>query len=165
MTDRDLPAAVYAAAGASDLAYQRLRRLPGATTRALDAARRSASELREQGTPTPTRLDGDRLATGAARLRESTRRGGEMVVARAAEFQERAVSGYRHLVQHGEHVVASRTGGTQASAPTAVTGTGVRGGVDVPNDADLPGDADLSGGTGRSGDTGSESSTGRTPGA
>jgi hypothetical protein len=110
MTKRELPRAVYAAAGAGDLAYRRLRRLPEATTRTLHAASGAAAELRERAEAGPYRLDRQRLSGELTRLREQARRGGAVLAARAAAAQERAAAGYHHLVVHGEHVMAARTG-------------------------------------------------------
>jgi hypothetical protein len=114
MSTRELPRAIYAAAGAGDLAYRRLRRLPEATTRTL----RAAAELRERAAARPYRLDRRRLSADLARLREQARRGGAVLAARAAAAQERAVAGYHHLVVHGEQVMASRTGGNGAGGPS-----------------------------------------------
>ena len=60
----ELPDAVYAAAGASDLAYKRLRHLPEATARTLRTAGQTAGALRDflrsldtQNRPGPGTLD------------------------------------------------------------------------------------------------------------
>src|SRR5690606_5105451 len=105
MSKRDLPAAVYAAAGAGDLALRRLRRLnrsAGRTVRAAAGAatdlrgratdlrermtdlrerasdlRGRASGLRERATALRSyRIDRARVDAELARLRESARRGG-----------------------------------------------------------------------------------------
>ena len=102
MSKRDLPTPIYAAAGAGDLAYQRLRKLPDAAARTLRSAGRTASDLRR------------RIAEGQAldltRVRESAQRNAAAAAARASAAQRRAVAGYRRLVAHGEHVLAERSG-------------------------------------------------------
>jgi heparin binding hemagglutinin HbhA len=113
-TKRDMPAAFYAAAGAGDLAYQGLRRLPEAATRTLRGARATAATLRERAASGELRINRDRIAADLATLRESAQRGATAFVATAAAAQERAVTSYRNLVAHGEHVV-----GTRAAEPAA----------------------------------------------
>lgn len=118
---RELPRAVYAAAGAGDLAYRRLRRLPEATTRTLRAASGAAAGLRERATAGPYRLDRERLSADLTRLRERARRGGAVLAARAAAAQDKATTGYEQLVRHGERVVAARTGDHGGDTPAGVT--------------------------------------------
>jgi hypothetical protein len=108
MTKRDLPAAFYAAAGASELAYQRLRQLPDATERAWRTASETATILRERVAAGETGLPRERIAAEVARLRESAQRGAHTVMSSAATAQHKAVTGYRNLVAHGEKVVAAR---------------------------------------------------------
>jgi heparin binding hemagglutinin HbhA len=103
----DIPAPIYAAAGAGELAYEKLRQLPELAARTA----RSASELRQ------------RLATENrdfkaewTRVRDSAQRGTAVVVAKAATAQERAVAGYRNLVARGERVVNGRLGVTTGHA-------------------------------------------------
>ncbi|HLV59165.1 MAG TPA: hypothetical protein VKY81_09905 [Natronosporangium sp.] len=146
MSKRDLPAAVYAAAGAGDLALRRLRRLnrsAGRTVRAAAGAatdlrgratdlrermtdlrerasdlRGRASGLRERATALRSyRIDRARVDAELARLRESARRGGTMLVTGAAAAQERAVDGYRRLVAHGRRVMSGT--GTVSDEPVA----------------------------------------------
>ncbi|HLU32976.1 MAG TPA: hypothetical protein VKZ74_02990 [Natronosporangium sp.] len=110
----ELPAAVYAAAGAGDLAYQRLRKLPEATARTLRTAGQTAGALRE-------RLVSRELTAELSQMRVNARRRAEALAARAAKAQERAVAGYRNLVAHGEQVVNQRFGATTGHAePTKV---------------------------------------------
>jgi hypothetical protein len=101
MNRTDLPAPFYAAAGAGALAYRKLRRLPDVAARSVRTAGRTVDGLRQR-----IALRERDLAT----LRESAQRGRTMVAARAAEVQERAATGYRRLVAHGEQVMAERTG-------------------------------------------------------
>jgi hypothetical protein len=98
MNRTDIPAPFYAAAGAGEMAYQKLRKLPG-------AAARTAGGLRERFAAP----DRD-LTVELARVRESAQRGTAAFKARAASVQDRAVAGYRRLVAHGERVMADRNG-------------------------------------------------------
>jgi heparin binding hemagglutinin HbhA len=107
---RELPAPFYAVAGAGDLAYQRLRKLPEAAERSLRVANVTAATMRKRIASGESRLNRDRIAADLARLRESAQRGAHAFVAGAAVAQERAVTGYRHLVAHGEQVIAARNG-------------------------------------------------------
>ncbi len=100
MSKRELPAAVYAAAGAGDLAYQRLRKLPDAAARTLRSAGRTASDLRRRVAVSPG-LD-------LSRVRESAQRNAAAAAAKAASAQKKAIAGYRRLVAHGERVLAER---------------------------------------------------------
>jgi len=84
-TTRKYPAPLYAAAGAGDLAYQKLRTLPA-----------KVAELRDRtGAP---ELDVDRL-------RAVARRNAAAFVAGAQAAQEKAVALYTDLVARGEQVV------------------------------------------------------------
>lgn len=108
---RELPDAVYAAAGAGEVALEKLRRLPEAAARTWHTASQNAEGLRERF------RGGDRdLAGGLAAVRESARSGAVTLVAQAATAQERAASGYRNLVARGERVVNERFGLTTGQA-------------------------------------------------
>ncbi|WP_018218120.1 hypothetical protein [Salinispora vitiensis] len=115
-----IPAPLYAAAGAGDLAYQQLRKLPAAVSElrdrvAADLSTVDGAELRQKATETL------RTATAAAenlrrraasdldldRLRETATRNAAVVVASAQAAQERAVATYGALVGHGERVVGA----------------------------------------------------------
>lgn len=115
-----IPAPLYAAAGAGDLAYQQLRKLPAAVSElrnrvAADLSTVDGAELRQKATETL------RTATAAAenlrrraasdldlsRLRETATRNAAVVVASAQAAQERAVTTYGALVGHGERVVGA----------------------------------------------------------
>lgn len=117
---REIPAALYAAAGAGDLAYQRLRKLPEVANRTLRAAGETAATWRQRVTTGQSRLNRDRLNADLATLRESAQRGATAVVTRAAVAQERAVTGYRNLVAHGEHVVAARAEAARMVEPAEI---------------------------------------------
>lgn len=101
MNRTDIPAPLYAAAGAGELAYERLRRLP-------ETAARTAETLRERF-----------AARDFSEVRESAQRSTAVVVARAAAAQERAAAGYRNLIARGERVVAERAGVTTGHAEPA----------------------------------------------
>lgn len=131
-----IPAPLYAVAGAGDIAYQQLRRLPAAVTRLGDEAARTelrdkaaatTAELREKAVATTAELRQQAALTlrnanfGAAnlrhraaggeldldRLREATIRNAAVVVAGAQAVQERALTVYGELVARGERVVGS----------------------------------------------------------
>ncbi|QSB14508.1 hypothetical protein JQS43_24005 [Natronosporangium hydrolyticum] len=98
----ELPKPVYAAAGAGDLAYQQLRKLPEVAARTIRTASETADELRQ------------RLAaqeeTVSIRVRASAERGRSRMRETALAAQQRAVASYHNLVAHGERVVADRAG-------------------------------------------------------
>ncbi|GIG85435.1 hypothetical protein [Plantactinospora endophytica] len=120
-----IPAPLYAVAGAGELAYQQLRRLPAVVSGLGDEATRT--ELREKAVATTAELRDKAALTlrnansGAAnlrhraangeldldRLREATIRNAAVVVAGAQAAQERAVAVYGDLVARGERVVGS----------------------------------------------------------
>ncbi|AVT36505.1 hypothetical protein [Plantactinospora sp. BB1] len=120
-----IPAPLYAVAGAGELAYQQLRRLPAVVSGLGDEATRS--ELREKAVTTTTELREKAVLTlrnansGAANLRhratnreldldglrEATIRNAAVVVAGAQAAQERAIAVYGDLVARGERVVGS----------------------------------------------------------
>jgi heparin binding hemagglutinin HbhA len=107
MTDQTktkLPAPLYAAAGAGDLAYQQLRKLPAVVT---ELSERAAASLRTYN---------EQAGVKAAQLREKAGstdfdalRGNAASVATsiAQLAQERAVTAYTQLVARGERVVGT----------------------------------------------------------
>lgn len=97
MTRTEFPAPLYAAAGAGEIAYQKLRRLP-------EVAARTAGGLRQRLTVP----DGDVSLVDLRRVRESAQRATATLAARASTYQDRATAGYRRLVARGERVVADR---------------------------------------------------------
>lgn len=120
MTEQDkstrIPGPLYAAAGAGDLAYQRLRKLPAvvnelsgkAAAGSVDLRARAVATLRAANT-TATSLR-DRASTtdfDAERVRAVARRNAAALVAGAQAAQERAVAFYGQLVAHGERVVGT----------------------------------------------------------
>jgi hypothetical protein len=147
-----IPAPLYAAAGAGELAYEQLRKLPAVVTDLSGKASISGSELREKAVATTTQLRGRAVATlrnanstaaalrGKAnggeldvdRLRAAALRNAAVVVANAQAAQERAAAAYGALVARGERIVG--TGVVQAAdtvnadmeateAPAEVTAT------------------------------------------
>jgi hypothetical protein len=94
-TTRKYPAAVYAAAGAGDIAYRTLRTIPA-----------KVAELRRTNAPD---LDVDRLR-GVARRNAAAFRAG------AQAAQEKAVELYTELVARGEQVVQGSARGAASKA-------------------------------------------------
>jgi hypothetical protein len=95
-----IPAPLYAAAGAGELAYRQLRRLPARVT-----------ELR--GRVDTTELDVDRLRQVARRNAEAFVSG---AVSGAQAAQERAAAIYTDLVTRGEQVVRGGAGTAKSAA-------------------------------------------------
>ncbi|GAA2696902.1 MULTISPECIES: hypothetical protein [Actinoplanes] len=99
-TKTKIPTPLYAAAGAGDLAYQQLRKLPAVLTELSDRAVASlrtanvqATELQKKAATT----DFDALRTNATTVASTF----------AQVAQERAVAAYTALVARGEKVVGS----------------------------------------------------------
>jgi heparin binding hemagglutinin HbhA len=115
---RKIPAPLYAAAGAGDFAYQRLRKLP-----------EQVAQLRERVTEIAPAVSGAmaeaNLRADLDRLRDVARRNAATLVAGAQQASERAAAVYSGLVVRGERVVRNvRT--TEAAievAPAAGTVT------------------------------------------
>jgi hypothetical protein len=103
-TKTRFPAPLYAAAGAGDLAYQQLRKLPAVVTELGDRAVASLRTANDTATTTATSLKTTATATDFDKLRE-TATTGALAFAQAA--QERALSVYTSLVAHGERVVGT----------------------------------------------------------
>lgn len=102
-TTRKIPTPLYAAAGAGDLAYQQLRKLPEqvAQLRAL------VEELRPAGPEANLRSDLNRLR-GVARRNAASFISSAQAGAQVA--QDRAVALYTDLVARGEKVVSTARG-------------------------------------------------------
>jgi hypothetical protein len=103
-TNTRFPAPLYAAAGAGDLAYEQLRKLPAVVS---DLSERAAASLRTYN---------DQAGSKAAQLRDKASttdfdalRGNAASVATsiAQLAQDRAVTAYTALVARGERVVGS----------------------------------------------------------
>jgi hypothetical protein len=107
MTDQTktrFPAPFYAAAGAGDLAYQQLRKLPAVINELSDRATESLRTANEAANNRATLLRDRANATDLDQLR-STAASGAVAFAHAA--QERAIAIYTALVAHGERVVGT----------------------------------------------------------
>ncbi|QLQ38133.1 hypothetical protein [Micromonospora robiginosa] len=115
-----IPAPLYAAAGAGELALEQLRKLPtvvsGLSTRVVTdlggKAVGTGYELRQKATETATGLrstdlDQLRQAANLDKLREAATRNAAAVVAGAYAAQERALATYAELVARGERVVGA----------------------------------------------------------
>lgn len=111
-----IPAPLYAAAGAGDLAYQQLRKLPAVVTELSEKAAAGSVDLREKAVATlraantaATNLRGKAAETDldVDKLRDAAKRNAAVVVAGAYAAQERAVTVYGKLVAHGERVLGS----------------------------------------------------------
>jgi len=109
-TTRKIPTPLYAAAGAGDLAYQQLLKLPAQVAQ----LRARVEELRPAVTDAvaDTNLRAD-LTVAADRLRDVARRNTVSLLAGAQVAQDKAVAVYTELVNRGEKVVA---GGRTAEA-------------------------------------------------
>jgi hypothetical protein len=106
------PNPVYAAAGAGDLAYQRLRKLPA-----------KVAELREKVAASDTEATVDNLRTrvDVEKIRAAYRRNAQAVVTGARAASERASALYADLIARGEQVVRSaRTPDAQAPIQATV---------------------------------------------
>jgi hypothetical protein len=115
---RKIPAPLYAAAGAGDFAYQRLRKLPEQVAQLRERVAEIAPNVGGAVSETNLRADLDRL-------RDAARRNAATLVASAQQASERAAAVYTDLVVRGERVVRNvRT--TEAAievAPAAGTVT------------------------------------------
>jgi heparin binding hemagglutinin HbhA len=116
MTDQQtkstrIPAPLYAAAGAGDLAYQQLRKLPTVVGELSGRAVAGGFELREKAVASLKTADTtatslrDKAAT--ADLDKLRAQAVSNAVAFAQAAQERATAVYTALVSHGERVVGS----------------------------------------------------------
>ena len=102
-TTRKIPSPLYAAAGAGDLAYQRLRKLP----EQVSSLRERVSELRPADSDAVSETN---LRADLDRLRQVARRNAATIVAGAQQASERAAAVYTQLVVRGEKVVRNVQG-------------------------------------------------------
>ena len=113
-TTRKIPTPLYAAAGAGDLAYQQLRKLPAQVAQ----LRARVEELRPAVTDAVAET---KLRADLDRLRGAARRNAESILANAQAgaqvAQDRALAVYTGLVNRGEKVVA---GGRTAEAKVEI---------------------------------------------
>jgi hypothetical protein len=123
-TKTRIPAPLYAAAGAGDVAYQKLRKLPAVVTELRGRATAGTTDLRERAAATlkaanesaaDLRERAARNEFDAERVREIARRNANAVLAGAQAAQARAVEVYHQLVVRGEKVVG---GGVVQAADT-----------------------------------------------
>ena len=110
-TKTRLPAPLYAAAGAGDLAYQQLRKLPAVVNelsgRVNELSDRAVASLRTANDTASTKaasLKTTAASTDFDKLRDTATAN---AVAFAQAAQERAVAVYTALVAHGERVVGT----------------------------------------------------------
>jgi hypothetical protein len=107
MTDQTktrFPAPLYAAAGAGDLAYQQLRKLPAVLTELSD---RAAAQLRTVNDTANTRATSLRDKASATDLDKLRTNAASSAVTLAQVAQDRAMALYTALVARGEKVVGS----------------------------------------------------------
>jgi heparin binding hemagglutinin HbhA len=103
-TKTRIPAPLYAAAGAGDLAYQQLRKLPAKVTQFSDRAAASLRTANETAAHTAAELREKAGTTDFDKLRDSAT---TTAVALAQAASERALAVYTALVAHGERVVGT----------------------------------------------------------
>lgn len=103
-TKTRFPAPLYAAAGAGDLAYQQLRKLPAVLTELSDKA---AAQLRTVNETANTRASSLREKASTADLDRLRATATSSAVTLAQVAQERALSLYTALVARGEKVVGT----------------------------------------------------------
>jgi heparin binding hemagglutinin HbhA len=117
---RKIPTPLYAAAGAGELAYEQLRKLPERVAE----LRGRVAELRPVVTEATDRVS-DRVSERSLRadldkLRDSARRNAQAFVTGAQVAQKQALAVYTELVARGERVVAgARTEQAKAQLVTA----------------------------------------------
>ena len=107
MTDQTktrFPAPLYAAAGAGDLAYQQLRKLPGVVNVLSERAAASLRTYNEQANVKAAELRDKAQTTDFDALRGNA---ASVATSIAQLAQDRAVTAYTALVARGERVVGS----------------------------------------------------------
>jgi hypothetical protein len=103
-TKTKLPAPLYAAAGAGDLAYEQLRKLPGVVTELSEKAAASLRTYNEQANAKATQLREKAQTTDFDALRGNA---ASVATSIAQLAQERTVAAYTALVARGEKVVGA----------------------------------------------------------
>jgi hypothetical protein len=114
---RKIPNPLYAAAGAGELAYEQLRKLPGRVAE----LRGRVAELRPVVSEAVTERVSERnLRADLDKLRDTARRNAQAFVTGAQAAQKQAIAVYTELVARGERVVAgARTEQAKAQLATA----------------------------------------------
>jgi heparin binding hemagglutinin HbhA len=103
-TNTRFPAPLYAAAGAGDLAYQQLRKLPAVVNQLSERAAASLRVYNEQAGAKAAELREKASTTDYQALRGNA---ASVVTSIAQIAQDRAVAAYTALVAHGERVVGT----------------------------------------------------------
>ncbi len=114
---RKIPNPLYAAAGAGELAYEQLRKLPERVAE----LRGRVAELRPVVSEAVTERVSERnLRADLDKLRDTARRNAQAFVTGAQVAQKQAIAVYTELVARGERVVAgARTEQAKAQLATA----------------------------------------------
>jgi hypothetical protein len=113
---RKIPTPLYAAAGAGEMAYEQLRKLPERVAE----LRGRVAELRPVVTDATDRVSERNLRADLDKLRDSARRNAQAFVTGAQVAQKQALAVYTELVARGERVVAgARTEQAKAQLITA----------------------------------------------
>jgi hypothetical protein len=103
-TKTKIPAPLYAAAGAGDIAYEQLRKLPAVVTELSDRAVASLRAYNEQAGTKAAELRGKAQEADLVALRDNA---ATVATSFAQVAQERAVAVYNELVARGERVVGT----------------------------------------------------------
>lgn len=110
-TKNKIPGPVYAAAGAGELAYEKLRKLPGVLDELSEKAAARTAELRERAKAAELR---ERATARTAGLREKATSGGAELRERAKTARGKATALYEDLVARGARLLDRSS---NASAP------------------------------------------------
>lgn len=111
-----IPTPLYAVAGAGDIAYQQLRKLPEAVA----GLRVRVAELRPTVTEAVTEA---RSQADVDKLRDLAKRNAAAFVSSAQAAQDRAVAVYGDLVSRGEQVMRNTRGAEATIALVPAAGT------------------------------------------
>jgi heparin binding hemagglutinin HbhA len=114
-TKNKIPGPVYAAAGAGDLAYRKLRKLPAVLSGLTGKAAAGTADLREKAIANSAELR-EKAVTGRAELRDVARRNAAALVNGAQVAQEKATTVYEELVARGARVIGRSAGTASADA-------------------------------------------------
>lgn len=114
-TRNRIPGPLYAAAGAGDLAYQKLRKLPAVLSELTGKAAAGTADLREKAAVNSAELR-EKAVAGTAELRGAALRNAAAVVAGAQVAQEKASAVYEELVARGARVIGGSAQTVSADA-------------------------------------------------